>query len=143
MFVKLHSRITESSLMEQAIPTRYVFVMLLAIADPKGYIIGTDVAIARRLNIPLADFESAMQTLTAPDPDSNSKAEDGRRLLISDGERGYRLVNYLKYRDIRDENDRREYMRSYIASYRGEGKDKARPVNSVNLVNFGKPRLSE
>ena len=136
MYAKLFSRITESSLMEESIPTRYVFVMMLAIADPEGYVIGTDVALARRLNIALAEFRRAVARLTAPDPDSNSPAEDGRRLLPSDGERGYKLVNFLHYRSMRDEDGRREYMREYMAVYRKTGK----PVNSESLqVNSRKP----
>lgn len=133
MFAKLFARVTESSLMEETIPTRYVFVMLLAIADPHGYVIGTDVAIARRLNIPLPDFQKAMSVLMSPDPDSNSKAEEGRRVVASDGERGYRLVNFIAYRNIKDEDERRAYHRDYQARYRAEGRDKSRPVNSGKL----------
>jgi hypothetical protein len=147
MYAKLFSRISESSLMEEPIATRYAFMMLLAICDPQGYVIGTDVAIARRLNIPLADFQEAIAHLSAPDPNSNSKEADGRRVLPSEGERGYRIVNFLKYRNVRDEEERREYMRGYIADYRAAGKDKSRPgkhsVNPVNSVNFCKPRLAQ
>lgn len=128
MYAKLMARITESSLMDEDIPVRYTFVMLLAIADPKGYVVGTDVAIARRLNMPVADFLVCLKELMEPDPDSNSKEEDGRRVVVSDCERGYFLVNYVKYRDTRDEEHRREYMRVYMRKKRAE-KDVA-PVNS-------------
>lgn len=118
VYAKLFSRITESSLMEQEIPVRYVFVMLLAIADPKGYVIGTDVAIARRLNMPLAEFLAALQRLREPDEDSNSKEHEGRRVIESDTERGYLIVNYLTYRDAKDADGRREYMRDYMRQKR-------------------------
>ncbi|MBM3839012.1 MAG: hypothetical protein FJ398_13800 [Verrucomicrobia bacterium] len=97
MYAKLFSRITESSLMEEDVLTRYVFIMLLAIADPKGYVIGTDVALARRLNIPLAEFKAAIERLMTPDPES--KEEDGRRIMRidDDSRRGYRLVNQNTY----------------------------------------------
>lgn len=114
MFAKLMSRITESSLMEEEIPVRYVFIMLLAIADPKGYVIGTDVAIARRINVPVDMFKKAAAALQEPDPDSNSQEHEGRRVLPSDGERGYWIVNYRKYRETRDEEQRREYMKDYM-----------------------------
>lgn len=128
MYAKLFSRITESSLMEEDIAARYVFMMLLAIADPLGYVVGTDVAIARRLNMPVDELKACLDALMAPDANSNSKEHDGRRVLASDLERGYMLVNYCRYRDMRDEDQRRDYMRAYMRNYRAE-KEKA-DVNS-------------
>jgi hypothetical protein len=119
MFAKLFDRITESSLMEEEIPTRYAFVMLLAIADRHGEVIGTDVALSRRLNMPLEDFREAIKKLSSPDKDSNSTEFEGRRLIPSEAERGYHIVNYVKYRDIKNEDERREYMRAYMAKKRG------------------------
>jgi len=135
MYAKLMGRITESSLMEEPVMVRYVFMMMLAIADPRGYVIGTHVAIARRMNVSVAEFEDALRELMEPDPDSNSKEHDGRRVIPSDGERGYFLVNYVKYRDTRDEEQRREYMREYMR--------KRRESESVNSVNTGKPALAK
>lgn len=138
MYAKLMSRITESSLMDEDIPVRYCFVMLLAVADPQGYAVGTDVALARRLNMPLEDFKRCIHKLKQPDPDSNSKEEEGRRVIDSDCERGYYLVNYTKYRDTRDEEQRREYMREYMRNYR-EGKG----VTRVNKRKQRKPQLAK
>lgn len=131
MYAKLFSRITESSLMEEEIDIRYTFVMLLAIADPKGYVIGTDVAIARRLNMDVDHFRQCIGELMKPDPDSNSKEEEGRRVVVSDWERGYRCVNYMTYRNAKDEDHRREYMKEYMRKYRGGKQD----------VNTGKHSL--
>jgi len=137
MYAKLFSRITESSLMEEDIPTRYVFVMLLAIADPEGYVVGTDVAIARRLNMPLEELKSALDRLMSPDDDSGSQELEGRRIVPSDAERGYRIVNFVTYRNTKNPEERREYMRDYVANYRAAGKDKSRPVNLVNNGKLG------
>lgn len=123
MYAKLFARITESSLMEESVNVRYVFIMMLAIADPKGVVIGTDIAISRRLNIPLGEFKSCAALLSAPDPESNSQKQEGRRLVPSDGERGYLIVNYATYRDIRDEEERREYMKTYMQRRRKGLKD--------------------
>lgn len=128
MYAKLMGRITESSLMEEPLDVRYCFMMLLAIADPQGYAVGTDVALARRMNMPLADFKRCVEELMKPDEDSNSKEEAGKRVILSDCERGYFVVNYAKYRDTRDEEHRREYMRDYMRKKRN-GKDVA-PVNN-------------
>jgi len=92
MYAKLFSRIAQSSLMEQNVETRYCFMMLLAIADIEGDVIGTDVAIARSINVPLAVFQSSINALMQPDPQSNSKVMDGRRIVNSENGRGLELV---------------------------------------------------
>lgn len=121
--------------MEESIEVRYTFVLLLAICDPTGHVIGTDVAIARRLNMPVSDFQRCIEELKKPDPHSNSKEEDGKRVIESDGERGYLLVNYLTYREMKDEEQRRDYMREYMRKYRNP--------KGVAAVNSGKPKLTQ
>ena len=134
MFVKLYSRITESSLMEQSVEVRYTFLMLLAIADPTGRVVGTDIAIARRLNVPVDDFVKSVKTLGEPDADSNSKEEEGRRVMPSDGERGYQLVNFLKYRNLKDEDEKREYMREYMRKRRAAKPDVKDCKTELNVL---------
>jgi hypothetical protein len=136
MFAKLFSRITESSLMEQPVMTRWVFVGLLAIADPQGHVIGTDVAIARRLNVSPDEFLEALQALMAPDADSNSPEMEGRRVVESDCGRGYRLVNYLTYRNMRDEEQRRDYMRGYMRDYMRKKRSQHTDVRHVKHVKL-------
>lgn len=118
MFAKLFSRITESSLMEEPLEVRYVFVMLLAICDSTGHVIGTDVAIARRMNVSPESFRKCAEALMQPDSDSNSKVEEGRRIVASQGERGYHVVNYLTYREMKTTEQRREYMKAYMKQRR-------------------------
>lgn len=130
MFAKLFSRITESSLMEEEIPVRYTFVIMLAIADSEGYVVGTDVAIARRLNMPVKEFQRCVGILGEPDASSNSKDHDGRRVIASDSERGYLVVNYSKYRELTSEFQKRKYMREYMREYRQTEK----ASNSVKLT---------
>src|SRR5262249_49316753 len=112
---------------------------LLAIADPKGLVVGTDIALARRLNMPLERFQSSLSTLMEPDPNSNSLDEEGRRLTRSEGERGYQIVNYLRYRNTRDEDHRREYMRQLMA----EKRKKEKLLAPVSTVNNGKQVLAQ
>jgi hypothetical protein len=125
MYAKLFSRIAQSSLMEQDVETRYCFMMLLAIADIEGDIIGTDVAIARSINLPLETFRASIESLMAPDPDSNSQVLEGRRVVKSDNGRGYRIVNYKEYRAIKTTEEKRAYMRDYMRERRKSlsGKD--------------------
>lgn len=50
----------------------------------------------------------AIETLCAPDTESRSKDNEGRR-MIKEGTFQYFVVNHAKYREIRSEDDRREY----------------------------------
>lgn len=135
MYAKLFSRITESSIIEESITTRWVFVALLAISDSDGTVIGTDIAIARRINVPLVDFEVSMKVLMAPDEHSNSQEFEGRRVIPSVGERGYFLTGYAKYRNLKTEDERRSYMKEYMAQRRS-------CKHSVNNVNFQLAQLT-
>lgn len=54
--------------------------------------------------------ESAIEYLCRPDPNSRNKAEDGRR-LIREGAYQYRVVSHALYRQLRNEDERREYNR--------------------------------
>lgn len=51
----------------------------------------------------------AIEQLCAPDADSRTKAEDGRRLLYESGFQ-YEVVNHKQYRAITNEEERRDYF---------------------------------
>jgi hypothetical protein len=53
---------------------------------------------------------AAIGKLCTPDPESRSKAEDGRR-IVQEGSFIYRIVNHGLYRGIRDEDSRRASQR--------------------------------
>lgn len=133
MYAKLFSRITESSLIEESITTRWVFVAMLAISEPDGTVIGTDIAIARRINVPLKDFEESMKVLMSEDRDSNNQDHEGARIIPSVGERGYFLTGYQRYRGLKTEDDRRAYMAQYMAKKRASVNNVNNDVNSVNI----------
>jgi len=136
MYAKLFSRIAQSSLMEQPVNVRYCFMMLLALCDVNGDVIGTDVAIARMVNLTTDDFKTCVAALMGPDPDSNSPIEDGRRVIMSPNGRGYHLVNYTAYRSIKTDEEKRAYMREYMRKRRNSQK-----INDVTDVNVCKTPL--
>lgn len=63
------------------------------------------------------DVEKAIEFLCQPDPRSTTKEEEGRR-LVKLGEFDYRVVNYAKYRKLRDEEARREQNREAQERFR-------------------------
>lgn len=89
-----------------------------------------------------AEIKSAIDYLCAPDPESRSKLEDGRR-MVKEGQFQYRVVNWAEYQTIRDANDLKEYNRrkqqEYRARKRGKGKGKPLPgeVAAVKAMENG------
>jgi hypothetical protein len=121
MFVKVFDQIFDSSIVEDY-SIRHVFMDLLVLADRHGEIDMTAEAIARRTNVPLSKVKDAIEKLAAPDATSRTPDEEGRRLVLLDDHRdwGWRIVNYERYRDIRDEEARRAYFREYKRKQRGK-----------------------
>lgn len=116
MYAKVFSQIYDGTLCTkgpwQALVT---FQQMLVLADQEGNVDMTPGAIARRTTIPIDIIELGIAELMKADPESRTPAEEGRRLLpLSDGRTwGWRIVNYKHYRDMKREEDRREYHRAY------------------------------
>jgi hypothetical protein len=68
----------------------------------------------------------AIEFLCSSDDRSRSKVEDGKR-LIREGEYAYRVPTFLFYRDIRNEDERREYNRQKKAEERARKKSEVKP----------------
>lgn len=123
MFAKVFYQIFESSISEDHV-ARHVFMDMLVLADEEGVIDKTPEAIARITNVPLEIVKRAIFLLCQPDERSRTRDEDGRRLCLIDDHRdwGWRIVNYLKYRGIRDQEARRISNRSYKRDQRAKEK---------------------
>jgi len=118
-----------------------VFVNMLTRAARDGTDDRTHRVIADETGLELEAVRGAVTELESPDPESRTPDHEGRRIIRLAETRtwGWRIVNFERYHSMRDETERRDYMRRYIAQYRETGKDKSRPVN---LVNTGKQRLA-
>jgi len=123
-------QILDSSLAEDYV-TRHVFMDFLVLANSAGDVDMTVEALARRTNIPIDILRVSISKLCAPDKTSRSPDMEGRRLVPLDDHRdwGWRIVNYKGYRDVRDENARRDYMRTYMQKRRAAEKARKQAVN--------------
>jgi len=121
MFAKVFFQIFESSISDDYL-VRHVFMDLLVLSDEDGVVDKTSKAIARITNVPLEIVENAILKLSAPDDESRTPDEEGRRIVLIDKNRnwGWRIVNYDKYRKIRDEEARRISNRSYKRDQRAK-----------------------
>lgn len=123
-FTKLFSSITESTVWCEPMATRLVWITMLAMADKKGRVWGSVPGLANRARVPIEDTEKALETFQAPDRYSRTTEHEGRRIAPMDG--GWQLLNYQKYRDIRDEEDRLQYKREWDRNNRSSKSDKIR-----------------
>lgn len=98
-FVKLYGSILDSSVWSEDPYTRLVWITMLAMADAGGFVEAAVPGLARRANVPLDACENALERLAAPDTYSKSPAHEGRRIEKAD--RGWRILNYATYRELR------------------------------------------
>ncbi len=107
-FCKLYGdRLADSSLLECAVATRWVFLYMLSRADAFGRFRCASVqSLARAAAVSTDEAETAVHELEAPDPHSSSPEEDGRRLVRIPG--GWQIVTYLKYRHYQSARQRAE-----------------------------------
>lgn len=132
-YAKLFSSITESSLWcVSSKDARLLFVSMLARADASGVVEASLPGLAKIANLSLKETEAALAELSSPDVYDRSGRDEGRRIVKVDG--GWALVNFAVYRERRNEDERREYMRTYMQKYR---------ETSVNNCKPRKPMLAE
>lgn len=115
-FTKLFTSITESTVWCEPDKVRLVWITMLAMADRRGRVWGSIPGLANRARVPTEDCREALERFLAPDPDSRTKAFEGRRIEEIEG--GWRLLNYEKYRAIRDSESIKESKRAYMAKRR-------------------------
>jgi hypothetical protein len=124
MYGKIFSSMFEGSLYgnPDAIVTMMVMIVL---SDRDGNVDMTPQAIAARTSLPLDMIRCGIAFLEAPDPHSRTMSEDGRRLIRLDDHRdwGWNIVNYVKYREIRSAEERRNYWREWKKNKRATSTD--------------------
>jgi hypothetical protein len=99
MYVKLFQKILDSSIWEESARTRVVWVTLLASMDYDGFCqFATIETLARRARIKPCFVREAVAILEAPDKDSSTSGDDGRRIERVAG--GWIVLNAKKYRAI-------------------------------------------
>jgi hypothetical protein len=105
----------------QAIVT---FQQMLILCDPTGVVDMTREFISRHTTIPIDIITIGIAALELPDPASRMPGEDGRRIVRLDDHRdwGWQIVNFVHYRDLRTNEDRREYQRKLMQKRRGAAK---------------------
>ena len=131
MYAKLFSSIIHSTIWREGMPTKILWITMLAMADKDGMVQASIPGLADAARISVTECEEGLQRLQEPDPYSRTKDNEGRRILAVDG--GWALLNYPKYRDLKSEEEKREKNRVKVANWRQ--KQKASVTDSVTKCN--------
>lgn len=133
MYAKLFTSIYQGTLRGNS-HGLLVFTNLLAHADMEGRVDIHPRAIAEEVGLTVEEVKQALLVLESTDDESRSPEEQGRRIVRLDEHRawGWIVVNYVKYRSIRNEDDRREQNRRSQAAWRAKQKDAALTVSKVS-----------
>jgi hypothetical protein len=134
-FTKLFSTIVYSTVWQEDMHVKVVWVTLLAMANRHGCVFASVPGLAKAANVSLDQCVEALAKLSSPDEWSRTKTNEGRRIQECDG--GWELLNYLKYRERRDDDERRIQTRFAVAKHRKV--KKAKPLT----VSQGKPEKAQ
>jgi hypothetical protein len=110
-YTKLFSSIVTSSIWQEDNATRIVWITMLATADARGVVEGAVPGLAHIARVELDECQRALHKLQQPDPYSRTQDFDGRRIEVVEG--GWRILNYVYYREKGRHRDRTDYMREY------------------------------
>lgn len=133
--MKLFSTIVDSTIWREEAYVKVVWVTMLAKADRNGYVFVSVPGLADAARVTLEQCVDSIAKLSAPDQWSRTKTNEGRRIREIDG--GFELLNYLKYRELRSEEERRLQTREAVARHRVK-KAKALTVSNVSQGKPGK-----
>jgi len=125
-YTKLFGSIIASTIWRADNETRIVWITMLALANKLGVVEASVPGLADLARLPVDATRVAVANLEAPDLDSRSKEQEGRRILPVDG--GWWIVNHAKYRAKMNSEERTEYLRIKKA----EGRAKAKQSTNVN-----------
>lgn len=115
-YTKLFNSILASTIWRADMPTRIVWITLLAMADKNGVAEGSVPGLADFARVSLPECQKALDSLMAPDEWSRSQEHEGRRIIAIDG--GWQILNHAKYRAKLGADERREYLRIKQAEQR-------------------------
>ncbi len=116
---------TTSSMWAKCPATRCVWLYMLLHADPEGFVPGTTPGLAVAANVSLKEARTAIAEFLAPDPDSNTKANKGRRIERVD--HGWRILNFEYWRELAKAEAEKARKRRWAEANRKKPKQLALP----------------
>jgi hypothetical protein len=134
-YTKLFNSIVSSTIWQEDLATKVIWITLLALSDSDGTVEGSIPGLAHIAGVSLEECERALTTLQQPDKYSRTPDHDGRRIEAVEG--GWFILNRAKYRDKNWQEDKAERHRQANRRYYQRQRNSDR--NSDNSY----PKLSE
>jgi hypothetical protein len=131
-FTKLFSSIVHSTIWRDEMHVKIVWITMLALSNRNGDVLASIPGLADASRVSLDQCLDALKRLSEPDEWSRTKEYEGRRIQEVDG--GWNILNYMKYREIRNADERRLQTRAAVQKFRA--KKKAETIT----VSQGQPR---
>lgn len=122
-YTKLFNSILASSVWQESLSTKVLWITLLAMADKDGVAEASIPGLAKIAGLSITETEAGLASLSAPDKYSRTKDFEGRRVEACEG--GWKILNHPKYRAKMSADDRREYKRIKQREYRSEKSTKS------------------
>ncbi len=129
-FVKLYGSILDSTIWLETLPTKVVWITMLAMADANGCVASSVPNLAIRAGVTREQCDESLRVLSSPDSDSRTDEHEGRRIEKIDG--GWVILNHRKYRDLR--TDVQVATAERVRKHRRKEKKKKLPVTDVTNV---------
>ena len=119
-FTLLWSKILDSSIWMEEKETRILWITMLAMKDANGEVRAARAALAHRARLSIEECEVALKVLMAPDPQSMTPDNEGRRIAEMPG--GWKILNHEIYRFSTEA--KREFWREQKAEQRRKEEEK-------------------
>ena len=130
-FAKLVDSIIHSSIWSEPLPTRVLWVTMLAMKDENGLVAASMSGLQRAANITPEEFDRAIASLESPDKDSRTPDHEGRRIEKIDG--GWLVLNHELYR--LEEGKKREQTRERVRRHRAKKQGLTEDVTQSNVTH--------
>ena len=133
-FTKLFQSIIHSTIWRAKPSLKILWVTMLAMADREGVVESSLPGLADAARISLEDCEEGLNALSRPDQHSRTQDFEGRRIMPADG--GWVILNYIKYRETRSDEETRAKTRERVRRFRDKTARNASvtPCNASNAI---------
>lgn len=114
-FVKLYGSLLKSTVWQEPLPTKVVWITLLVLADRHGNVDCTVPGLASLAGVTLAECESALAKFLGPDRYSRTQDNEGRRIAVIT--HGWNILNHAQYLEIQTDRQAADAQRKRRARH--------------------------
>lgn len=132
-YIPLFQDIRQSSLWAYDSDIRIVWITLLTLVDPEGFICAAAPGLAIAANVPLGKVREALALFEAPDFDSRSTDKEGRRL--EKVPRGWHMVSYKEHRERARRQAELARKRRWMNAHRAQERNSSYDVSEDEDVD--------